>query len=306
MGIASFQLSYDQAETILRDARKKYSQRDFQRALALLDQILLSEHCPRGTFYLKALCFEGVGWPTQVLQAAQAELLVNPDFPDAAALMERMNARLYPPNNNLPGQTPWNTALPAQLITHYEHCSHRNMYRSVPLIKNVFDLALYPMLLWQIKPRTIIEVGSCYGGSAMWMADMTMAWGLDTRVYSVDIMKVWTARHERVSFIQGNGRDLGTVFSDSFLADLPRPLLVIEDADHSYVTTKAVLNFFHPRLHTGEYIIVEDVMTMPNEAGRALREFLTEHPTDYLVDRQYCDFFGTNVTWCVNGFLKRL
>jgi hypothetical protein len=40
--------------------------------------------------------------------------------------------------------------------------------------------------------------------------------------------------------------------------------------------------------------------------GRALSEFLGTHPQEYLVDRKYCDFFGTNVTWCVNGFLKRV
>ena len=122
----------------------------------------------------------------------------------------------------------------------------------------------------------------------------------------MDINKVWTAQHKDVTFITGNGRDLGNVFSEEFLADLPRPLLVIEDADHSYQTTAAVLEFFHHRLHEGEYIIVEDVMTTPTESGRALNEFLIAHPHDYLVDRQYCDFFGTNVTWCVNGFLKRI
>jgi cephalosporin hydroxylase len=304
MGNSTIQLTYEQAEVILKDACQQHANRDFKRGLELIDQILLSQHCPPGTFYLKSLCFEGVGWPTQSLQAASAELLVNPGYAGAAEQIKRMNARLYPPGNEF-GQLPWNTALPQQFITHFEHCSHRNLYRGVPLIKNVFDLALYPMLLWDVQPRTIIEIGSCYGGSAMWMADMTMAWGLDTHVYSVDLMKVWTARHDRVSFIQGDGRNLATVFSDPFLADLPRPLLVIEDADHSYITTKAVTSFFHTRLKPGEYMIVEDVMTMPNEAGRALQEFLNEHPSDYLVDRHYCDFFGTNVTWCVNGFLKR-
>ena len=33
-------------------------------------------------------------------------------------------------------------------------------------------MAMYQMLLWELKPKTIIEIGSGTGGSAVWMADL--------------------------------------------------------------------------------------------------------------------------------------
>jgi cephalosporin hydroxylase len=43
--------------------------------------------------------------------------------------------------------------------------SSRYTYRGVPMLKNPFDLALYLLLLWRLKPRTVIEIGSKSGGS---------------------------------------------------------------------------------------------------------------------------------------------
>jgi len=89
---------------------------------------------------------------------------------------------------------------------------------------------------------------------------------------------------------------------------------VIEDADHAYETSIAVLNFFHPWLRPQEYIIVEDgiisdLSEIPDcNSGphRALKEFLAQHREEYDIAADYCDFFGYNVTWCTNGFLCKV
>ncbi len=287
-------------------AQSLFDRHDYNGALSAVNQMLAAGQCPPGTHHLMSICYDRMNLPLQSLQAAEAEFVLNPSFPGTAEQIKKLREFLMVPGTDLPSARPWSTSLDQNGIRHFEICSHRYTYRSIPMSKNAFDLALYPMLLWAVKPRTIIEVGSFYGGSALWMADMVQAWGLDTHTYSVDINKVYTARHDKVTFIQGNGRDLGSVFTEPFLADMPRPLLVIEDADHSYETTTAVMNFFHPRLKNDEYLIIEDVMTTPAQTGRALREFLAAHPSDYVVDRSYCDFFGVNVTWCVNGYLKRV
>jgi cephalosporin hydroxylase len=297
---------YSDPQAVLAEAQARLDRSDLQGSLVLVNQLLAAGHCPAGAYFLRSICFFRANLLLHALHAVEGELALNPSYPGAIEHYRMLNERLSMPGTDLPAGRPWSTGLDQKGIQHFEHCSQRYMYRSIPMIKNAFDLALYPLLLWNIKPRTIIEVGSYYGGSAVWMGDMTKAWGIDTHIYSVDVTKVWTAQHERVTFIEGDGRNLGSVFSDEFLKQLPRPLLVIEDADHSYVTTTAVLNFFHDRLQQDEYIIVEDVMTTPTETGRALQEFLARHSTDYLVDRYYCDYFGTNVTWCVNGFLKRI
>ena len=60
-------------------------------------------------------------------------------------------------------------------------------WRGTPLLKSLFDVSLYMMMLWDLKPRTIIEIGSASGGSALWMADLMACYGLDCEVYSLDL-----------------------------------------------------------------------------------------------------------------------
>jgi len=55
--------------------------------------------------------------------------------------------------------------------------------------KSVFDLAIYSMLITELKPNIIIEIGSGKGGSAIWLADMMKILGLEPKVYSYDINK---------------------------------------------------------------------------------------------------------------------
>ena len=38
---------------------------------------------------------------------------------------------------------------------------------------------------------------------------------------------------------------------------------------------------------------------------RAIEEFLLEN-NNYMIDRNWCDFYGKNVTFNPNGFLKRI
>ena len=294
------------AQSLFAEAKARLDRNDLNGAIESIDKLLAMDGYIPGALFLKSVCYERMTFPAPALQAAKAERILAPDYPGLEDQIKKLSDRMAVPGTSVPSARPWSTSLDQNGIRHFEFCSARYDYRSIPMSKNLFDLALYPTLLWDTKPRTIIEVGSFYGGSAVWMADMTQSWGLDTHVYSVDVNKVRTARHERVTFIEGNGRDLGTVFSSDFLAKMPRPLLVIEDADHSYQTTAAVMSFFNPLLNNGEYMVIEDVMTAPNETGKALHEFLAAHPNDYLVDRNYCDFFGVNVTWCVNGYLRRI
>jgi cephalosporin hydroxylase len=194
--------------------------------------------------------------------------------------------------------------LPAAAGQRFEMAAQRYTYRGVPLVKNCFDLAIYPLLLHQVRPATIIEIGTLYGGSALWLSDMTGAMGFDTHIYTIDVMHMAVPRPPRVTFLHGDGQALGRTLTPEFLQRIPRPLLVIEDADHSLATSLAVLKFFHPVLRSGEYIVIEDSMTSTG-ALDALRAFLAEHGAEYDVDANYCDYFAENLTWCVNGFLRK-
>ncbi|MDB6053065.1 MAG: HlpA protein, partial [Verrucomicrobiales bacterium] len=125
-------------------------------------------------------------------------------------------------------------------------------------------------------------------------------------------VQVTDVKHPRVSFEQADGRALEKTLNPEFLASLPRPWLVIEDADHAYETSVAVLKFFGPLMQEGEYLVVEDGIisdlskdaTYMSGPHKALKEYLPLHP-EYEIDGEFCDFFGYNLTWCTNGFLRR-
>lgn len=186
-------------------------------------------------------------------------------------------------------------------------------WKGVMCNKNPFDLALYARLMWELKPRTVIEIGYKFGGSALWFADQGLAMGLDTQLFCIDIERREAYSDPRIKFVEGNGRDLGAVLTPDVIASLPRPWLVVEDADHHYLTTIKVMQFFAQHLEEGEYLCVEDGVcdtfeqTAKYDGGpnRAIFEYLAENPDVYAVDEEYCDYFGNNITWCTNGWLRR-
>jgi len=206
------------------------------------------------------------------------------------------------------------TSLPRKTLLAIQEGKHQYTWRGVPCQKDPFDLALYPLLLWRERPRTIIEIGTKYGGSALWFSDTCRALGLETRIITIDIKKREIPSAANVEFIHGNGRNLANALPQALMRSIERPLLVIEDADHHSATTLAVLTFMDNYLLPGEYIVVEDgiIESLHDDTGRygggpqqAIEQFLKQH-AHYEVDRSYCDFFGVNVTWNTNGFIRRL
>lgn len=208
------------------------------------------------------------------------------------------------------------SAIPNGFLHRLQDSVHHYKYRDLQFVKSPFDIAIYQLLVWNLKPGTIIEIGSKEGGSALWFADLCRTYRLDTKIISVDLFPVTSVSDPQITFLAGNGRDLFPTLSDDLLGSLPRPWLVIEDADHTRKTTLAVLEFFDAWLRVGDYIVVEDgIMSdlypanFPDHTSGphlALKEFLGAEAPFYMMDTYYCDFYGQNVTWNTNGFLKKI
>lgn len=206
------------------------------------------------------------------------------------------------------------TALPYPLLMEIQRGTMATQYRGIETYKNPFDLALYTKLLGELRPCTVIEIGAHRGGSALWFADQLTTLGVDAHIHSLDVISVDGVIDPRITFHVGSALELGATFSDAMLAALPRPWLVIEDADHRCATTHAVMRFFDPWLETGDWMVVEDgiltAMRVADDYGggphAALTRFVGEQPDRYRIRRDYCDFYGHNVTWNVDGWIERL
>jgi cephalosporin hydroxylase len=171
-------------------------------------------------------------------------------------------------------------------------------WRGQPLLKNVFDFAMYPALIGEVRPQTVFEIGSGSGASAAWFADHMTFCGINGRVHSVDRLGA-QLEHPRVSFYQGDCRSPDKLFDRELLGSQPHPWLVVEDA---HVNVGAVLQEFHKFLRPGDYLVVED-----SDIKRdALRSFLGAQPGSYLVDTRYTDNFGRNATCAADSIFIRM
>ncbi len=187
----------------------------------------------------------------------------------------------------------------------------RVTYKGIPAIKNPFDYLLYQVLLFEIKPDLVIEIGTHKGGSALYIADLLELIGKG-EIHTIDLPANeedgLLRTHSRIRLFKNGFKNYDTGGLSVYPA-----IMVIEDGSHQYEDCRAALQKFSSFVSQGSYYIVEDGIV--NDLGRekefhggpqkAIREFL-ETNTHFKVDRKYCDFFGPNATFNVNGYLKRI
>lgn len=54
---------------------------------------------------------------------------------------------------------------------------HNTTYRGVPCVKCPFDYVIYQMIVEEVRPDLIIEIGAFEGGSALYLADLLDNYG---------------------------------------------------------------------------------------------------------------------------------
>lgn len=90
------------------------------------------------------------------------------------------------------------------------------------LMKGPFEIVTYQQLLWDVKPRTVLEIGANTGGSAVWFADTLRMFDCESHVYSMDIdlgLLEPLAREKRddLTFMEGDSNEIEKTFSRELL-----------------------------------------------------------------------------------------
>jgi len=188
---------------------------------------------------------------------------------------------------------------------------HLNVtYKGIKAIRCPFDYVIYQMIIAEIKPDLIIEIGTNQGGGAVYLADLLEINDIRGEVHTIDVgdyVDEKTKLDTRIKFFTDGWENYDLHNVKPF-----KKIMVIEDAAHTYSCTMGAIKKFAGVVSIGSYLIVEDGivnnlgMSDYFEGGplKALREFLPKHP-EFEVDRKWCDFFGKNATFNVNGYLKR-
>ena len=173
-------------------------------------------------------------------------------------------------------------------------------WKGLTLMKDPMTLTIYQQLINDILPSTIIEFGSYDGGSALWMYDVCKSLNLRTKVITIDINKEnFKCDNKEIIFFNLDVNNIVDFFNlnNSFFKNLQKPIIAIEDC---HVNVKQVCTQVDKFLTTGDYLVVED--TIDYNKHQTMLDFLDENP-NYIVDRKYCDFWGTNNSWNINSFL---
>ncbi len=182
----------------------------------------------------------------------------------------------------------------------------------VPLIKNPLDLFVLQEILTETAPELIIETGTAFGGSALYMAHVCDALGrgeilsIDKSPYAGDDLP----RHPRITYVRGDSAGEEAIRTAREAAAGKR-VMVDLDSWHSEDHVRAELEAYAPLVSPGCYLIVEDTNISHHPVHiegypipgpfEAVEAFLAEHD-EFELDKSREKF---KVTFNPNGYLRR-
>lgn len=179
-----------------------------------------------------------------------------------------------------------------------------------PCMKVPGDLLMYQEIICQTRPEVIIETGTAYGGSALFLAtvcDMISC----GQVITVDLPRqnhLKLPEHPRITYLLGNSVE-PRIFREINKLVGNKSTMVILDSDHSYEHVRDELHTYFPFVSQGKYLIVEDTNIGGNPVAphlglgpmAAVREFVKNHPY-FKVDKSRERFY---MTYNPDGYLLR-
>ena len=167
-------------------------------------------------------------------------------------------------------------------------------WKGFDLVKDPMTLTIYMQLIQDIKPKTIIELGTGHGGSVLFYRDICKALNLSTRILTFDCESV--DELPGVEFIKHDLNNLDTLNFDECVS----PMLVVEDC---HVNMLGIAEKFSEVLNENDYLVIED--TIDPEKYRIFNSIDWE-ALGFVRDDYYCDFWGRNNSWNYNSILRKV
>ncbi|MBN9464676.1 CmcI family methyltransferase [Brevundimonas sp.] len=125
-------------------------------------------------------------------------------------------------------------------------------------VKTPNDLIVYQEILTQCRPELIVETGTRWGGSALFLASICDLLG-SGRVVTVDVEKFENRpEHQRIEYIHGSSTDPAIFAAVKNYAEQSLSVMVILDSDHAEPHVSSELSMYASLVSVGQYLIVED------------------------------------------------
>jgi cephalosporin hydroxylase len=202
-------------------------------------------------------------------------------------------------------------------------------YLGVGLSKFPEDLRTYEHLIWETRANAVVEIGTQFGGSALWFRDRLVSlcrYRPDLPapvVVSIDVDVSVARRHlaavdpdyeQTIKLLEGDVQDASIALAAQ--GELPEGsrCLVVDDSAHTYETTSAALRYFAGLVPVGGYFVVEDGAvdiqemrlydTWPHGVLPAIDEWLASEPGSAFVQRRDSEHYV--MTAHPRGYLQRV
>lgn len=143
---------------------------------------------------------------------------------------------------------------------HSERTWRSLRWLGIPIQKTPFDLLIYQEIIFEVKPDIIVESGTAFGGSALFLANVCDLLG-NGRVITIDIDgKPIHPRpsHPRIEYIAGSSVDPSIVNAVRAMISPAEKVMVVLDSAHHQAHVLAELYAYAPIVSEGSYLIVED------------------------------------------------
>lgn len=179
-------------------------------------------------------------------------------------------------------------------------------WKGTPIFKTAFDMVVYQMLLWELKPSTIIELGSGNGSSAKFFYDICKIYNLNTNILSFDILNDNNDIdcNQNINYLYSDNNDIATLRKyDEYFKNMKGPILVIED---SHVNIENTIEYLLSFLKKNDYIVLED-MKRRLITPKFIDGFIPLYNNfkhRIVLDNKYINYFGIENTSAGVGILK--
>jgi cephalosporin hydroxylase len=166
-----------------------------------------------------------------------------------------------------------------------------------PIIQIPQDIIAMQEIIWEVKPKLIIETGIAHGGSLIFYASMLELIGGKGQVLGIDIdirkhNRVEIEKHpmfKRITMFEGSSTDKNIIKQVLNFARGKKPVLLSLDSNHAHNHVLKELKLYSPLVTRGSYIIVSDTL-------------IEDMPDDFFPDRPWGK--GNNPKTAIREFLK--
>jgi len=147
-------------------------------------------------------------------------------------------------------------------------------WRGVQVWKPATDLWIYQELITEIKPDLIIETGTAFGGSALYMRDILDREHPEGKIISIDInheVLNEKAKVPGIEFYLGGSTEQETLTHVKALiaAYNCQRVMVILDSDHSEEHVTKEIDLYSPLVTVGSILVIEDTNNHLGAKGAA-------------------------------------